>query len=109
MKMFFGLAAMVCLLILFGIIAVKDDKRIRSEEAKRDSVYSMVDSLSKRCQMTDSIIKEQDKKIKLLMSTQSKIEKRLNINDRKSKDNNRIANNAIKGLALKYTLDYYGY
>ena len=42
------------------------------------------------------------------MSTQSEIEKRLNINDRKIKDNNRIANNAIKGLAIKYVIDYYG-
>ena len=108
MRMFFGLAIMGCLLILFGIVAVKDDKRIRSEEMKRDSVYSVVDSLSRRCQRADSIIKDQDQKIKLLMSTQSEIEKRLNINDRKIKDNNRIANNAIKGLAIKYAIDYYG-
>ena len=108
MKMFFGLATMVCLLILFGIVAVKDDKRVQSENAKRDSVYATVDSLSRQCQKTDSIIKEQDKKIKSLISTQSEIEKRLNINDRKIKDNNRIANNAIKGLAIKYVIDYYG-
>ena len=104
MKMFFGLTIMVCVLILFGIVAVKDDKRICSEEAKRDSVYAVVDSLSKRCQRADSIIKDQDQKIKSLMSTQSEIEKRLNINNRKIKDNNRIANNAIKDA-----LDYYGY
>ena len=108
MKMFFGLTAIVCILLAFGFVAVNDDKRIRSEEAKRDSVYAMVDSLSQRCQETDSIIKEQDQKIKSLMSTQSEIEKRLNINDRKIKDNNRIANNAIKGLAIKYVIDYYG-
>ena len=108
MKMFFGLATMVCLLVLFGVVAVKDDKRIRSEEAKRDSVYLAVDSLSQRCYKTDSLIKDQDQKIKSLMSTQSEMEKRLNINDRKIKDNNRIANNAIKGLAIKYVIDYYG-
>lgn len=108
MKMFFGLATMVCLLILFGVVAVKDDKRIQSENVKRDSVYATVDSLSRRCQKMDSIIKNQDQKIKSLMSTQSEIEKRLNINDRKIKDNNRIANNAIKGLAIKYVIDYYG-
>lgn len=107
MKMFFGLAAVVCLLIIFGIVAVKDDKRIRFEEAKRDSVYLVVDNLSQRCQKMDSIIKDQDKKIKSLTFTQSEIKKRLNINDKKIKDNNRIANNAIKGLAIKYAIDYY--
>lgn len=108
MKMFFGLAAVICVLVAFGFVAVNDDKRIQSENAKRDSVYAVVDSLSKRCQRADSIIKDQDQKIKSLMSTQSEIEKRLNINDRKIKDNNRIANNAIKGLAIKYVIDYYG-
>lgn len=108
MKMFFGLAVVVCVLVVFGFVAVNDDKRIQSENAKRDSVYAVVDSLLQRCQKTDSIIKEQDQKIKSLMSTQSEIEKRLNINDRKIKDNNRIANNAIKGLAIKYVTDYYG-
>lgn len=108
MKMFFGLATVVCVLILFGIVSVRDDKRIQSENTKRDSVYAVVDSLSKQCQRADSIIKDQDQKIKSLMSAQSEIEKRLNINDRKIKDNNRIANNAIKGLAIKYVIDYYG-
>lgn len=108
MKMFFGLSAVVCVLVAFGFVAVNDDKRIQSENAKRDSVYAVVDSLSQRCQKMDSIIKDQDQKIKSLMSTQSEIEKRLNINDRKIKDNNRIANNAIKGLAIKYVIDYYG-
>ena len=108
MKMFFGLAAVVCVLVAFGFVAMNDDKRIQSENAKRDSVYAVIDSLSQRCQKTDSIIKDQDQKIKSLMSTQSEIEKRLNINDRKIKDNNRIANNAIKGLAIKYVIDYYG-
>lgn len=108
MKMVCGLAVVVCVLVIFGFVAVNDDKRIQSENAKRDSVNAVVDSLSQRCQKTDSIIKDQDRKIKLLMSTQSEIEKRLNINDRKIKDNNRIANNAIKGLAIKYVIDYYG-
>lgn len=106
--MFFGLATVVCVLVAFGFVVMNDDKRIQSENAKRDSVYAVVDSLSQRCQRADSIIKDQDRKIKLLMSTQSEIEKRLNINDRKIKDNNRIANNAIKGLAIKYVIDYYG-
>lgn len=108
MKMFFGLATIVCVLVAFGFVAVNDDKRIQSENAKRDSVYATVDSLSERCLKMDSIIKDQDQKIKSLVSTQSEIEKRLNINDRKIKDNNRIANNAIKGLAIKYVIDYYG-
>ena len=109
MKMFFGLASMVCLLTLFGVVAVKDDNRIQREEAKRDSIYSVVDSLSYQCHRMDSIIKVQDNEIKSLLSTQSEMKKRLNINDRKIKNNNRIANNAITGLALKYAIDYYGY
>ena len=107
--MFFGLASMVCLLTLFGVAAVKDDNRIQHEEAKRDSIYSVVDSLSYQCHRMDSIIKVQDDEIKSLMSTQSEMKKRLNINDKKIKSNNRIANNAITGLALKYAIDYYGY
>ena len=96
-------AIFVCVvLILFGVIAVKDSKKMYSEDIKRDSIYSMVDSLSDHCSKMDSIIKVQDQKIELLMSAQSKMKEKI-------KDNNRLANNAIKGLALKYTLDYYGY
>ena len=103
-------AIFVCIvLILFGIVAVKDSRKMHSEELKRDSIYAVVDSLSRQCHNMDSIIKVQDNKIKMLVSTQSEIEKRLNINDKKIKNNNRIANNAITGLALKYALDYYGY
>lgn len=103
-------AIFVCIvLILFGIVAVKDSRKMHSEELKRDSIYAVVDSLSRQCHNMESIIKVQDNKIKMLVSTQSEIEKRLNINDKKIKNNNRIANNAITGLALKYALDYYGY
>lgn len=103
-------AIFVCIvLILFGIVAVKDSRKMHSKELKRDSIYAVVDSLSRQCHSMDSIIKVQDNKIKMLVSTQSEIEKRLNINDKKIKNNNRIANNAITGLALKYALDYYGY
>lgn len=103
-------AIFVCIvLILFGIVAVKDSRKMHSEELKRDSIYAVVDSLSRQCHNMDSIIKVQDNRIKMLVSTQSEIEKRLNINDKKIKNNNRIANNAITGLALKYALDYYGY
>lgn len=103
-------AIFVCIvLILFGIVAVKDSRKMHSEELKRDSIYAVVDSLSRQCHNMDSIIKVQDNKIKMLVSTQSEIEKRLNVNDKKIKNNNRIANNAITGLALKYALDYYGY
>ena len=103
-------AILVCIvLILFGIVAVKDSRKMHSEELKRDSIYTVVDSLSRQCHNMDSIIKVQDNRIKMLVSTQSEIEKRLNINDKKIKNNNRIANNAITGLALKYALDYYGY
>lgn len=103
-------AIVVCaVLIAFGIVAVKDSKRMHSEQLKRDSIYAVVDSLSRQCSRMDSIIRVQDNKIKSLMSAQSEIEKRLNINDKKIKNNNRIANNAITGLAIKYAIDYYGY
>lgn len=101
-------AIIVCaVLITFGIVAVRDSKRMHSEELKRDSIYAVVDSLSRQCYKMDSIIRVQDNKIKSLMSAQSEVEKRLNINDKKIKNNNRVANNAIKGLALKYAIDYY--
>ena len=89
-------------LTLFWIIAIRNDRRMQSENLKRDSIYAIVDSLSRQCHNMDSIINVQNNKIK-------SIEKRLNINDKKISNNNRIANNAIKGLALKYALDYYGY
>lgn len=102
-KTFIITAVTVCIvLILFGIAAVRENERTRSEEAKRDSIYSVVDSLSKHCHKMDSIVAIQDIKLK-------SIEKRLDTNDKKIKNNNRIANNAITGLALKYALDYYGY
>lgn len=98
----------VCVvLVAFGIVAVRDSKRMYSEQLKRDSIYAVVDSLSRQCSSMDSIIRVQDNKIKSLMSAQSEVEKRLNINDKKIKNNNRVANNAIKGLALKYVIDYY--
>lgn len=103
-------AIIVCaVLISFGIVAVKDSRRIQSENLKRDSIYAVVDSLSRQCSNMDSVIRVQDNKIKMLISAQSEIEKRLNINDKKIKNNNRVANNAIKGLALKYAIDYYYY
>ena len=96
-------AVITCIvLILFGIVAIRNDRRMQSENLKRDSIYAIVDSLSRQCHNMDSIINVQDKKIKVM-------EQRLNSNDRKIKNNNRIANNAITGLALKYALDYYGY
>lgn len=98
----------VCvILVVFGIVAVRDSKRMHSEQLKQDSIYAVVDSLSRQCSSMDSIIRVQDNKIKSLMSAQSEVEKRLNINDKKIKNNNRVANNAIKGLALKYAIDYY--
>ena len=90
------------ILTLFWIIAIRNDRRMQSENLKRDSIYAVVDSLSQQCHKMDSIVNVQNNKIK-------SIEKRLNINDKKINNNNRIANNAIKGLALKYALDYYGY
>lgn len=103
-------AIIVCaVLITFGIVAIRDSKRMQSENLKRDSIYAVMDSLSRQCYKMDSIIRIQDNKIKSLMSAQSEIEKRLNINDKKIKNNNRIANNAITGLAIKYAIDYYGY
>ena len=102
-RTFVILAIFVCVvLVLFGIVAVKNSKKMYSEDIKRDSIYSMVDSLSDRCSKMDSIIKVQNQKIESLVSTQSKMKEKI-------KNNNRLANNAIKGLALKYTLDYYGY
>lgn len=101
-------AIIVCVvLILFGIVVMRDSRRTHSEKMKRDSIYAVVDSLSRQCSGMDSIIRVQDNKIKSLMSAQSEVEKRLNINDKKIKNNNRVANNAIKGLALKYAIDYY--
>lgn len=100
----------VCtVLVAFGIVTIRDNRRMHSEQLKRDSIYAVVDSLSRQCSSMDSIIRVQDNKIKSLMFAQSEIEKRLNINDKKIKNNNRIANNAITGLAIKYAIDYYGY
>ena len=108
-KTFIIVGVVICLiLVLLGIFSMKNDKIMLFKEAKLDSIYVMVDSLSRQCHRMDSIIKVQDSQIKSLTSTQSAMEKRLDVNDKKIKENNRIAINAIRGLALKYTIDYYG-
>lgn len=99
----FVIVALVTIVALgiMGIASIRKDNSQAQKDEQTAKLIANVDSLLVLQHKSDSIIKAQSIRIAVLEKSQK-------AQDAKIKENHRIAYNAIKGLALKYAIDYYG-